>query len=94
MQEEEKKTSKRGGARPGAGRKRSRVKSYAFHAPQEVYDILEAVEGSKSEFICQCILKAAQLPWAALFVKKRWSRLNNWPKTNVFQKKSRTFEAN
>ena len=43
-------------------------KSHAFHAPQEVYDILEAVEGSKSEFICQCILKAAQLPWAALFL--------------------------
>ena len=36
---------KHGGKREGAGRKRTTVKSYAFHAPQEVYDILEAVEG-------------------------------------------------
>ena len=64
-QQHEKKTG-RGGARPGAGRKKKNiVKSYAFHAPQEVYDILEAVKGSKSEFICKCIIKAAQLPWAA-----------------------------
>lgn len=53
---------KRGGKRPGAGRKKTTVKSYAFHAPKEVYDILEAVEGSKSDFICKCIIKAAQLP--------------------------------
>ena len=84
MQEEEKKTSKRGGARPGAGRKRSRVKSYAFHAPQEVYDILEAVEGSKSEFICQCILKAAQLPWATLFLGKGESGKIITQKTSKF----------
>ena len=84
MQEEEKKTSKRGGARPGAGRKRSRVKSYAFHAPQEVYDILEAVEGSKSEFICQCILKAAQIPWAALFLGKGESGKIITQKTSKF----------
>ena len=62
MEENKEKKSNRGGARQGAGRKRTCVKSYAFHAPQEVYDILEAVQGSKSEFICQCIIKAAQLP--------------------------------
>lgn len=52
---------KHGGKREGAGRKRTTVKSYAFHAPQEVYDILEAVEGSKSEFICKCIIEANKL---------------------------------
>ena len=36
------------------------VKSYALHAPREVYDILEAVKGTKSEFISQCIIKAAK----------------------------------
>ena len=60
----------RGGARPGAGRPRKNiVKSYAFHAPPEVHEILEKVQGSKSEFICQCILKAAQLPWAVFLTK-------------------------
>ena len=49
---------KHGGKREGAGRKRTTVKSYAFHAPQEVYDILEAVKGTKSEFINRCILEA------------------------------------
>ena len=52
---------KHGGKREGAGRKRTTVKSYAFHAPQEVYDILEAVQGSKSEFICRCIIEASKL---------------------------------
>lgn len=61
MEENKPKKTGRGGARPGAGRKRTCVKSYAFHAPQEVYDILEAVKGSKSEFICQCIIKAAKM---------------------------------
>lgn len=51
----------RGGKREGAGRKRTSVKSYAFHAPQEVHDILEAVEGSKSAYICQCILIASEM---------------------------------
>ena len=62
MEQEIKKTGKKGGARPGAGRPRKNiVKSYAFHAPQEVYDILEAVQGSKSEYICKCIITAAPL---------------------------------
>lgn len=62
MEEITQKKSGRGGARPGAGRPRKNiVKSYAFHAPPEVHEILEKVQGSKSEFICQCILKAAQL---------------------------------
>ena len=38
------KKTKRGGARAGSGRKKTCVKSYAFHAPQEVYDILENVQ--------------------------------------------------
>ncbi|MBQ9637769.1 MAG: hypothetical protein IJV36_07770 [Prevotella sp.] len=63
MEEKPKKNPNWGGPRPNSGRPRKNiVKSYAFHAPQEVYDILERVQGSKSEFICQCILKAAQLP--------------------------------
>ncbi|MCM1516075.1 MAG: hypothetical protein NC080_06635 [Paraprevotella sp.] len=49
-----------GGKREGAGRKRTSVKSYAFSATQEVYEILERVEGSKSAFICECILRAVR----------------------------------
>lgn len=48
-----------GGKREGAGRKKTCVKSYAFHATPEVHDILENVEGSKSAYICKCILFAA-----------------------------------
>lgn len=50
---------KRGGKREGAGRKRTTVKSYQLYATEDVVRILEAVEGSKSDFICKCILKAA-----------------------------------
>ena len=53
----EKKTA-RGGARQGAGRKRKGVWYYGFRARQEVHDILQAVEGSKADFINDCILKA------------------------------------
>lgn len=59
MEQENKKSW--GGKRAGAGRKRTAVKSYAFHAPQEVHDILEAVEGSKSAYICKCILMAEEM---------------------------------
>jgi len=48
-----------GGAREGAGRKRKGVHYYGFRASQEVHDILSKVQGSKSDFINQCILKAA-----------------------------------
>ena len=55
----EKTANKRGGARDGAGRKRKGVHYYGFRATQEVHDILTQVEGSKADFINQCILKAA-----------------------------------
>lgn len=48
----------RGGARTGAGRKRKGVFYYGFRARQEVHDILKNVEGSKADFINDCILKA------------------------------------
>ena len=50
------KKSSRGGFRPGAGRKKTTEKRYALYATQEVTDILERVKGSKSDFICRCIL--------------------------------------
>lgn len=58
MQGIEEKKSGRGGAREGAGRKRFSVKSYYLRATEEVAEILEAVEGSKSQFVNDCILKA------------------------------------
>ncbi|MBR1801051.1 MAG: hypothetical protein IJ767_06090 [Bacteroidaceae bacterium] len=48
-----------GGARSGAGRKRTAVKSCTFYATPEVAAILAGIEGSKSEFINRCILRAA-----------------------------------
>ena len=48
-----------GGQRAGAGRKsKGGVHYYGFRAPQVVHDILQRVEGSKADFICQCILQA------------------------------------
>lgn len=52
------KTRGRGGSREGAGRKRKSVAYYGFRARQEVHDILQGVEGSKADFINDCILKA------------------------------------
>ena len=46
----------RGGARAGAGRKHTSVKTYTVYATQEVMDILETVSGSKSDFICKAVL--------------------------------------
>ena len=43
-----------------ADEKNTCVKSYAFHAPQEVYDILENMQGSKSDYINQCIILATK----------------------------------
>ena len=47
-----------GGAREGAGRKRKGVHYYGFRASQQVHDILVKIEGSKADFINECILKA------------------------------------
>ena len=47
-----------GGARIGAGRKKTTAKYYYFSATAEVHAILVAVEGSKSAFINRCILEA------------------------------------
>ena len=58
MQEIEEKKNGRGGARKGAGRKRKGVAYYGFRARQEVHEILQRVEGSKADFINDCILKA------------------------------------
>ena len=44
-----------GGAREGAGKKKSVVKQYMVYAPQDIYDILESVPGKKSDYICRCI---------------------------------------
>ena len=46
-----------GGARKGAGRKKSGVKYYGFLATQEAEEILSKVEGSKAAFINRCILE-------------------------------------
>lgn len=59
MQEIEEK-KQRGGARAGAGRKKKTAHTYALYATQEVHDILQCVEGSKSEYICRCILAYTQ----------------------------------
>lgn len=44
-----------GGAREGAGKKKSVIKQYMVYAPQDIYDILEGVPGKKSDYICRCI---------------------------------------
>lgn len=49
-----------GGARQGAGRKKKCAKRMFFSASQEALDILEALEGNKSDFINECIIKAAR----------------------------------
>lgn len=49
-----------GGAREGAGRKRKCAKRMFFSASQETLDILESMDGNKSDFINDCIIKAAR----------------------------------
>lgn len=56
---EENNKKKRGGARIGAGRKRTVIKTYMVYATQDVHDILQTVKGSRSDFICKCILEYA-----------------------------------
>lgn len=55
-------TSKKtwGGARKGAGRKKKCVKTLYFSASQEVLDALAAIEGNRSDYICECILAHAK----------------------------------
>ncbi len=50
---------KRGGRRPGAGRKKSTVKRYGFNAPAAVHAVLQQVD-SITEFICEAVLKHGQ----------------------------------
>ena len=50
------KVENRGGRREGAGRKHTTVKKYQLCATQEVADILEAVTGSKSDYICRAVI--------------------------------------
>ncbi len=52
--------STRGGAREGAGRKKKCVKRMFFSASQETLDILNSLEGNKSDFINECIIKATR----------------------------------
>lgn len=54
------KIENRGGRREGAGRKATTAKKYAVCATQEVVDILEAVTGSKSDYICRAVLHYAK----------------------------------
>ena len=55
MQYLEESSSKRGGARPGAGRKRVAEKRYMFSAPPDVSEFLESLPESKSAFIVRAI---------------------------------------
>lgn len=47
-----------GGARKGSGRKKKYAKNVFFSATQEVADILDGLEGNRSDFINRCILQA------------------------------------
>ena len=49
-----------GGARQGAGRKKKCAKRMFFSASQEALDILEALDGNKSDFINDCIIRASR----------------------------------
>ncbi len=61
MEENESQKNKTwGGSREGAGRKKKCAKRMFFSASQEVLDILDALEGNKSDFINECIMKAAR----------------------------------
>lgn len=44
-----------GGAREGAGRKKKYAKTFFFSATQDVADILDSVEGNRSDFINRAI---------------------------------------
>lgn len=61
MEQNKEKNSDWGGARAGSGRKRKadKAKYYGFYSTPETMAILEAVQGSKTDFINRCILAAA-----------------------------------
>lgn len=62
MEQNETTKKKRGGARPGAGRKRTAVRSYVIYATPDVAEVIEAHGGdNKSEFLCRCVRAWAQL---------------------------------
>ncbi|MCM1440485.1 MAG: hypothetical protein NC131_14995 [Roseburia sp.] len=47
--------NQRGGARQGAGRKKTSAKTVCVRVPADVAAILDAVEGSKTDFIVEAI---------------------------------------
>lgn len=49
-----------GGARQGAGRKKKCAKRMFFSASQKALEILEALDGNKSDFINDCIIRAGK----------------------------------
>lgn len=65
MEEKEEKKRNWGGAREGSGRKKVKGRNFNFRALPEVEAILDALEGSKSDYI-----NAAILSYAAKEVKK------------------------
>lgn len=55
MQEEKKQAAGWGGARAGAGRKKTTAKSIALRIPDDVAAVLDSVKGSKSAYIVAAI---------------------------------------
>lgn len=51
---------KRGGARPGAGRKKTVARHISFGIPQDVADILET-QPKKAAFICEAVRHYARM---------------------------------
>lgn len=56
----EKATMSWGGAREGTGRKKKCAKRTFFSATEETLAILNSITGNKSDFINECIVKAAR----------------------------------
>lgn len=52
-------TKKRGGYRPGAGRKKTTAKTYGFNAPEDIRQILEKCENI-TEYIINAIREKAE----------------------------------
>ena len=52
---------KRGGARPGSGRKKTTHKQYVLYASKEVSEILDSIKGIPiTRYICEAILQRAE----------------------------------
>ena len=70
-QNENPKKETRGGAREGAGRPRGRnnFRSIALRIPQDVAEILEGVEGSRSAYIIEAIREYAKNSESAQFLE-------------------------